>query len=87
LRNVCKDVAPGSKSARIFIDNNEEEKYISKNEFKDYNAAMSSRSAAPRDLKEPEVTQQNLTKGEKGNDNEWVPYISSPPFCSSVFYV
>ncbi|KAE9379465.1 hypothetical protein N431DRAFT_460721 [Stipitochalara longipes BDJ] len=31
---------------------------------------MSSRTAAPTDLKDPEVTQQNLPKGETWDENE-----------------
>jgi len=42
----------------------------SKNESNLYTAIMSSRNAAPSDLKDPEVTQQNLPKGETWDENE-----------------
>jgi hypothetical protein len=32
---------------------------------------MPTRDAAPSDLKDPEVTQQNLPKGETWDENEW----------------
>jgi hypothetical protein len=34
------------------------------------NKNMSTRDAAPSDLKDPEVTQQNLPKGETWDENE-----------------
>jgi hypothetical protein len=38
---------------------------------------MSTRNAAPSDLKDPEVTQQNLPKGETWDGNEYGSYLCS----------
>ena len=50
---------------------------------------MSSRSAAPTDLKDPEVTKQNLPKGETWDENECVfppiPSLSHYPLFALFF--
>lgn len=52
---------------------------------------MSSRSAAPTDLKDPEVTKQNLPKGETWDENECVflpiPSLSHYPLFALFFSV